>query len=186
MTDRRLDAGLDLLDRLVIDRDDVTLGRVDDLELAAALHQRGRLRQIQPRGRAVDGHVEVRPAGQRDALHARYVGVGIDQAIAVRAVEIDDRQRRAFEVATEANQAAAEQMVAGNPVSSADAAAQWVIEQAGFGELIERRGQDVVRRWILRHMKLGRRWSEGHGEKPGLVEREPDFFAVAHQLVLGS
>ena len=47
-----------------------------------------------------------------------------------------DLQRRAFEVATEANEAAAAQMVAGNPVSSADAAAQWVIEQAGFGDNI--------------------------------------------------
>jgi Xaa-Pro aminopeptidase len=50
-----------------------------------------------------------------------------------------DQQRRAFEVATEANLAAAEQMVAGNPVSSADAAAQWVIEQAGFGDNINHR-----------------------------------------------
>jgi Xaa-Pro aminopeptidase len=51
----------------------------------------------------------------------------------------DDRQRRAFAVATEAGQAAAEQMVAGNPVSSADAAAQWVIEQAGFGDNVMHR-----------------------------------------------
>ncbi len=50
-----------------------------------------------------------------------------------------DIQRRAFEAATEANEAAAAQMVAGNPVSSADAAAQQVIEQAGFGEHINHR-----------------------------------------------
>jgi Xaa-Pro aminopeptidase len=50
-----------------------------------------------------------------------------------------DVQRRAFEVATEANLAAAEQMVVGNPVSSADAAAQWAIEQAGFGDNIMHR-----------------------------------------------
>lgn len=51
----------------------------------------------------------------------------------------DERQRRAFEVATAANEAAAAQMTAGNPVSSADAAAQWVIEQAGFGDYINHR-----------------------------------------------
>jgi Xaa-Pro aminopeptidase len=51
----------------------------------------------------------------------------------------NDLQRKAFEVATEANEAAAAQMVAGNPVSSADAAAQQVIEQAGLGEHINHR-----------------------------------------------
>lgn len=50
-----------------------------------------------------------------------------------------DIQRRAFEAATEANEAAAAQMVAGNPVSSADAAAQQVIERAGFGDNIKHR-----------------------------------------------
>jgi Xaa-Pro aminopeptidase len=50
-----------------------------------------------------------------------------------------DIQRRAFAAATEANEAAAAQMVAGNPVSSADAAAQEVIERAGFGEHINHR-----------------------------------------------
>jgi Xaa-Pro aminopeptidase len=47
-----------------------------------------------------------------------------------------DKQIRAFEVATAACIAAGEQMVAGNPVSSADSAAQWVIEQAGYGDNI--------------------------------------------------
>lgn len=50
-----------------------------------------------------------------------------------------DLQRKAFEVATEACEAAAEQMVAGNPVSSADAAAQAAIEKAGFGDNIMHR-----------------------------------------------
>ncbi len=50
-----------------------------------------------------------------------------------------DLQRRAFEVATEACEAAAQQMVAGNAVSSADAAAQWVIEKAGLGDNIMHR-----------------------------------------------
>jgi Xaa-Pro aminopeptidase len=50
-----------------------------------------------------------------------------------------DLQRRAFEAATEATEAAAARMVAGNPVSSADEAAQQVIERAGFGEHINHR-----------------------------------------------
>lgn len=51
----------------------------------------------------------------------------------------DDIQVRAFNAATEACEAAAEQMVAGNPVSSADAAAQRVYEAAGFAEYINHR-----------------------------------------------
>jgi Xaa-Pro aminopeptidase len=50
-----------------------------------------------------------------------------------------DIQVRAFEAATEACEAAAAQMVAGNPVSSADAAAQMAYEKAGFGEYINHR-----------------------------------------------
>jgi Xaa-Pro aminopeptidase len=50
-----------------------------------------------------------------------------------------DLQVRAFEAATEACEAAAAQMIAGNLVSSADAAAQQVYEKAGFGENINHR-----------------------------------------------
>lgn len=50
-----------------------------------------------------------------------------------------DLQRRAFTAALEANEAAAATMVAGNPVSRADEAAQQVIERAGFGEHINHR-----------------------------------------------
>lgn len=51
----------------------------------------------------------------------------------------DDVQVRAFEAATAACEAAAAQMIVGNPVSSADAAAQQVYEAAGFGEHINHR-----------------------------------------------
>ena len=51
----------------------------------------------------------------------------------------NDIQKRAFQAATDANEAAAAQMVAGSPVASADAAAQAVIEAAGFGENINHR-----------------------------------------------
>lgn len=50
-----------------------------------------------------------------------------------------DVQIRAFEAATEACEAAAAEMVAGNPVSAADTAAQQVYEKAGFGEHINHR-----------------------------------------------
>lgn len=53
--------------------------------------------------------------------------------------EPSDIQKRAFTAATQANEAAAAQMIAGNPVSHADEAAQAVIEAAGFGENINHR-----------------------------------------------
>ena len=56
----------------------------------------------------------------------------------------NDLQIRAFNAAHEACVAAAGQMVAGNPVASADAAAQWVIERAGFGDnIMHRTGHGV-------------------------------------------
>lgn len=48
----------------------------------------------------------------------------------------DDRQRRLFDAATAANEAACEAAVTGAPVCAIDAAAQAVIERAGFGEHI--------------------------------------------------
>lgn len=53
--------------------------------------------------------------------------------------EPTDIQKRAFTAATEANEAAAAEMIAGNPVSHADEAAQAVIEAAGFGDNINHR-----------------------------------------------
>lgn len=53
--------------------------------------------------------------------------------------EPTELQARALRAAKEATEAAIEQMVAGNPVSSIDAAAQGVIEEAGFGEYIRHR-----------------------------------------------
>jgi Xaa-Pro aminopeptidase len=50
-----------------------------------------------------------------------------------------DLQRRAYEAATAANLAALEKFVAGVPVAEVDAAAQTVIEQAGFGAHIMHR-----------------------------------------------
>jgi Xaa-Pro aminopeptidase len=53
--------------------------------------------------------------------------------------EPSDIQKRAFTASSQATEAASAQMVAGNPVSSADEAAQAVIEAAGFGENINHR-----------------------------------------------
>lgn len=50
-----------------------------------------------------------------------------------------DLQRRAYDAATHASMAAAQQMVAGNAVADIDAAALAVIEAAGFGENIMHR-----------------------------------------------
>ncbi len=50
-----------------------------------------------------------------------------------------DLQKRAYEACTKANQAAAEQFVAGNTVANIEAAAQAVIEKAGFGDNIYHR-----------------------------------------------
>lgn len=50
-----------------------------------------------------------------------------------------DEQVRAFQAATDANEAAAKEMVAGNIVANADAAAQQVFEEAGFGDNIRHR-----------------------------------------------
>ncbi len=53
--------------------------------------------------------------------------------------EPDDLQKRAFSAATAATEAATSRMVAGNLTSSIDAAAQEVIEAAGFGDNIRHR-----------------------------------------------
>jgi Xaa-Pro aminopeptidase len=53
--------------------------------------------------------------------------------------EPSDIQKRAFTASSQATEAASAQMIAGNPVSSADEAAQAVIEAAGFGENINHR-----------------------------------------------
>ncbi|MFO7941402.1 MAG: Xaa-Pro peptidase family protein [Bacillota bacterium] len=53
--------------------------------------------------------------------------------------EPDELQERAFRAATAATEAAAARMVAGNPTSSIDSAAQRVIEAAGFGSNIRHR-----------------------------------------------
>jgi Xaa-Pro aminopeptidase len=50
-----------------------------------------------------------------------------------------EEQVKAYQAATEANEAAAKEMYAGNTVANADAAAQLVIERAGFTENINHR-----------------------------------------------
>jgi Xaa-Pro aminopeptidase len=69
----------------------------------------------------------------------RLSGLVVENERTLFVGEPSDLQRRAFETAVAANEAAAAKMVAGNPVSSADAAAQQVIERAGFGDNINHR-----------------------------------------------
>lgn len=112
-------------------------------------HERVEVRMISSGGRWSSA-----PHGSgAEAAEAFEVGTGVVNIIIVRlnglVVENErtlfvgkpkqDIQVRAFEAATEACEAATAQMIAGNAVSSADAAAQRVYEKAGFGECINHR-----------------------------------------------
>jgi Xaa-Pro aminopeptidase len=79
------------------------------------------------------GHVIV------DMLCCSFCGYSIENERTWIVGEPTDIQARAFEAAEKACIAAAEKMVAGNPVWSIDAAAQAVIEEAGFGQYIRHR-----------------------------------------------
>lgn len=70
---------------------------------------------------------------------ARLSGLTVESERTLFLGEPNDQQKRAFTAATAANEAAAAEMVAGNPVSHADEAAQAVYEAAGFGEYINHR-----------------------------------------------
>ncbi len=69
----------------------------------------------------------------------RLSGLTIENERTIFLGKPNDQQKRAFTAATDACEAAAAQMVAGNPVSSADEAAQAVYDAAGFGEYINHR-----------------------------------------------
>jgi Xaa-Pro aminopeptidase len=69
----------------------------------------------------------------------RLSGLTIENERTIFLGQPNDQQKRAFVAATEACEAAAAQMVAGNPVSRADEAAQAVYDAAGFGEYINHR-----------------------------------------------
>ncbi len=74
-----------------------------------------------------------------DIIIARLNGYVIENERTWIVGEPTDLQARAFNAAEQASIAAAKQMVAGNLVSSIDAAAQAVIEAAGFGAHINHR-----------------------------------------------
>jgi Xaa-Pro aminopeptidase len=69
----------------------------------------------------------------------RLSGLTVENERTIFLGQPNDQQKRAFSAATEACEAAAAQMVAGNSVSSADEAAQAVYDAAGFGEYINHR-----------------------------------------------
>ena len=129
-----------------------------DFEIAALMMQEGAKRfpndRVEIRLWSSGGKWSSAPHGSgAEASEAFEVGTGVVNIIIVRlnGLVIENErtlfvgepkqeiQRRAFQAATDANEAAAAQMVAGNPVCSADAAAQQVYEEAGFGEYINHR-----------------------------------------------
>lgn len=129
-----------------------------DLHIASLMIEEGARRfpheKVEARLFSSGGSWSSAPHGSgAEAAEAFEVGTGVVNIIIVRlnglTVENErtlfvgqpaqDIQVRAFNAATEACEAAAAQMVAGNPVSSADAAAQAVYDKAGFAEYINHR-----------------------------------------------
>lgn len=90
-----------------------------------------------PHGTGADAAARVEKGhGVVNIIIVRLNGLVVENERTLFIGKPNDLQRRAFEAATEANMAAAEKMVAGNIVAEADAAAQRVIERAGFGQYI--------------------------------------------------
>ncbi len=129
-----------------------------DLQVASLMMEEGAKRfpsdRVEIRLWSSGGKWSSAPHGSgAEAAEAFEVGTGVVNIIIVRlnglVVENErtlfvgkpksDIQVRAFEAATEACEAAAAQMIAGNPVSSADAAATAVYDKAGFAEYINHR-----------------------------------------------
>lgn len=77
--------------------------------------------------------------GVVNIIVARLSGLTVESERTLFVGKPNGQQIAAFEAAREACEAAAGQMVAGNPVSHADAAAQAVYERAGYGDNINHR-----------------------------------------------
>lgn len=77
--------------------------------------------------------------GAVNIIVGRLSGLVVENERTLFVGKPNDKQIAAFQAATEACEAAAEQMVAGTPVSHADAAAQAVYDKAGFGDYINHR-----------------------------------------------
>jgi Xaa-Pro aminopeptidase len=129
-----------------------------DFQIAALIMEEGARRfpedRLEVRMMALSGANSASPHGTgADAGETFQVGDGVVNIIVLRLNGLvienertlfvgeprDEIQIRAFNAATAACEAAAAQMVAGNPVASADAAAQRVYEEAGFAEYINHR-----------------------------------------------
>lgn len=93
-----------------------------------------------PHGTGADvGSTFEKGHGIVNIIVCRLSGLVVESERTLFLGEPSDLQKRAFTAATAACEAAAAQMVAGNPVASADEAAQAVYEAAGFGEYINHR-----------------------------------------------
>jgi Xaa-Pro aminopeptidase len=77
--------------------------------------------------------------GVVNIIVARLSGLTVESERTLFVGKPNDKQVSAFQAAAEACEAATEQMVAGTPVSHADAAAQAVYDKAGFGDHINHR-----------------------------------------------
>lgn len=134
---------------------------VDNLVLSLMCQEGGRRwpdREIMFSMRGLSGPASASPHGTGANLGVRFdKGHGIVSIINVRLDGLmcenertfflgqpTDLQKRAYEAATKASLAAAEQFVAGNAVANVEAAAQAVIEDAGFGDnIFHRTGHGV-------------------------------------------
>lgn len=101
------------------------------------------------------------------------------------------KQAKLYEVAREASAAAAAQAVTGNPVSAIDAAAQAVIEKAGFGECILHRtghgmgtaGHEFPDDMAFNHRPL--RAGEVYSSEPGIYVYGLGGFRTDDTVVVG-
>ncbi len=93
-----------------------------------------------PHGTGADAGMRIeRGHGIVNIIIVRFNGYVTENERTYIVGEASDVQERAFRAATKASEAASKQMVAGNMVSSIDAAAQGEIEKAGFGDNIRHR-----------------------------------------------
>ncbi|MDE2287300.1 MAG: aminopeptidase P family protein [Burkholderiales bacterium] len=103
-----------------------------------------------------------------------------------------DEQRKYYEVARAANEAALEAAVSGRPVSGIDAAAQQVIESAGCGHLIRHRtghGMGIIGHEYPEDMAFNHRpllANEVYSAEPGLYVFGLGGFRLDDSVVVGS
>jgi Xaa-Pro aminopeptidase len=139
-----------------------------------------------PNGERIEaGHVLV------NIVIPRLNGVVIENERTWFCGKPSDEQIRLFQTAKAANEAAIEQVVTGNPVSGIDAAAQSVIEQAGYADHIKHRtghgmgllGHEFPEDMAFNHRKL--RANEVYSAEPGIYVYGLGGFRFDDTVVVG-